>query len=376
MVEFKDIGEVSKRKFTPEGFLLVTARIARTGIQEYSELELGDACPKELRDNGRAVIRLLRPESEVFDAQSMGTFANKPVTNNHPDKFVDSTNVTKLQVGFSKDSISREENKLVAELVIQDRKAIEDIKRGKNQVSLGYLSDIDWVSGVDPEFGPYDGIQTNIRGNHIAIVNAGKAGYEVKLDDTKEPLSTKLNGGNKKMATRIIDGITIEVTDQAGEAIDKLTKELKDSKKANESLKAKLEDSKKEIDMVKGELDAEKAKALDTKQIDALVTARVNLIDTAKKLVSDIETDGKSEIEIKKECITKLADSIDLADKSDDYVTACFDTLVKTHKPTESKKIADALKHNEGGSELTDSEKARERMLKRNQSAYRGGEDK
>ena len=58
----------SERTYTDEGFLVVPARISRTGIQEYLAVEMGltDRDPND-------IIRVYRPEEEVFSDLSLSS---------------------------------------------------------------------------------------------------------------------------------------------------------------------------------------------------------------------------------------------------------------------------------------------------------------
>ncbi|NIV93802.1 DUF2213 domain-containing protein [candidate division KSB1 bacterium] len=358
---FYDISKISKRKKTPEGFLKVPARVARTGVQDYDsfyDFEDGEL-PDEMDRKPGKIVRLLRPENQVFSDQTMASVVNKPITDGHPSESVNAANVRDLQVGFSKENVKRDDNAIAVDLLIQAKDAIEKIEKdGVNQISLGYATDVVWDSGIDDEFGPYDGIQTAIEVNHIALVRAGRAGPEIRLSDSENKRQKEKN----KMATRMIDGITIEVTDQAGEAIDKLTSELTDTRAELETVKTELVDSKKETESVKGELDAEKAKVLNTEKLDELVNARLAVIDKARKLAPKIETKGLSDTEIRKAAIEATSKDFDLKDKSDEYVAAVFDTLCRDIKG-ESSVINDDLKNLDDGS-VSKLDEARDRMRK------------
>jgi cation transport regulator ChaB len=76
---------------TPEGYLKAAPRIARTGIQLYSGDELGW--------ENKPVVRVYRPETEVFSLDALKGLSNRPVTINHPDQMVDSKNWKQHAVG-------------------------------------------------------------------------------------------------------------------------------------------------------------------------------------------------------------------------------------------------------------------------------------
>ena len=163
---------------TPEGYLICTdAILARTGKQTYYKSELyGDSC-----DDPAKIIELDRPESEVFDDKTLYSFENKPLTVEHPDEDVNVENYDTFSVGFVRDvkkSIIDGKPMMTATLVVTNKDAINDIESGKyKELSCGYDCDIDESDG---EFR-----QINIRGNHVALCEHGRAGNARIIDSIK-----------------------------------------------------------------------------------------------------------------------------------------------------------------------------------------------
>jgi len=359
-------GQITKRKKTNEGFLLVSAKIARTGIQDYYAGEkcfVDDEYVKQFPPD--SIMKVLRIDDEVFDNDSMQSFANKSITCDHPEQFVNSINFKNFQIGLSRDNVKRDGDYLIADLIIQDESAIKKIENGMNQISNGYECDIDWTSGVHDQYGPYDGIQRNIRGNHIALVGFARGGSNLKLDD-KKPKE------KNKMATRVIDGLTIEVTDQAGEVIDKLQSEIKKKDEKINKLDVELKDSTKKCDTLQGELDAKKLeldKSKDVVVIDKLVQDRMDLVEKAKGLYKDVDATGKTATEIKTIVINEVAKDLVTDNKSAEYIDAVFDTLTATIQ--ESRQIADAMIDNAPPKNLV--KDARSKFIEKNKDAWKGG---
>ena len=73
-------------------------------------------------------------------------------------------------------------------LVLWTKEGIELIESGDRQeLSCGYNYDPDFTPGVyNGE--PYDGVMRNIRGNHVALVEEGRAGPDVQVADSVEQL--------------------------------------------------------------------------------------------------------------------------------------------------------------------------------------------
>lgn len=164
---------------TPEGYLICTdAILARTGKQTYYKSELyGDSC-----DDPAKIIELDRPESEVFADKTLYSFENKPLTVEHPDEDVNVENYDTFSVGFVRDvkkSIIDGKPVMTATLVVTNKDAIDDIESGKyKELSCGYDCDIDESDG---EFR-----QINIRGNHVALCEHGRAGNARIIDSIKD----------------------------------------------------------------------------------------------------------------------------------------------------------------------------------------------
>ena len=161
---------ISRRE--PEGYLLcLNVPVARTGMQEYLPEELG-------LGSGPGFIQVYRPEEEVFAPETMASFEAVPVTNDHPRDGVDLDNIRRLQAGHAQNvrrGSGEEADLLLADLVITDERLIEAILNGKREISCGYTYEL------AEENGRY--IQRKIRGNHIAVVDAGRAGSRVSIKD-------------------------------------------------------------------------------------------------------------------------------------------------------------------------------------------------
>ncbi len=327
-IHLTDTGEATTWERTPEGYLKVNANLARPGIQDYYAGELSrSALPPELQDNQMRKLKLLRPVDEVFKPESLSTYQHKPLTNNHPPEFIDSGNYSNYQVGMTLGQATPKDGMVNMDMLIQDAKSIEAIEGGKRQLSVGYSLAFDWTSGTDALHGAYDGKMTHIVANHVAIVDKGRAGARVQINDSWK--SKHPNEGDKMgdTITRKIGGLSVEFSDQGAQAIDTLQGTLDAEIAKGANLAAKLTDSEKKIDELQGKLDAEKSERLTDAAIEELVTARVTLESTAKALHPEIDCAGKSPLEIKTECIAQLKDGFSLEGKSDEYISAVFDTL-------------------------------------------------
>ena len=173
---------ISRRE--PEGYLLcLNVPVARTGTQEYLPEELG------LSGGGSGrLVEVYRPEAEVFSPETIASFEGMPVTNDHPPEGVDIGNIRALQKGHAHNvrrGAGEDADLLLADLIITDPVLIDLILGGKREISCGYTYEL------AEENGQY--IQRRIRGNHVAVVDAGRAGPRVCIKD-EEPSGSPIRG--------------------------------------------------------------------------------------------------------------------------------------------------------------------------------------
>ena len=181
---------ISKRE--PEGYLLcLNVPVARTGVQEY--------LPGELGLSGTEAVPVFRPEEEVFSPAAVASFEGMPVTNDHPPAGVDISNLRALQKGHAHNvrrGSGEESDLLLADLIITGPDLIDSILSGKREISCGYTYEL------CREGGRY--IQRKIRGNHVAVVDAGRAGSRVSIKDEKpERRNTTMKKSLSKVLARM-----------------------------------------------------------------------------------------------------------------------------------------------------------------------------
>lgn len=175
----------ARQSITNDGFLLCEAvPIARTGELLYIEGEV----PVDVGRDG--IARVDRSPEEVFRPETLASFEGKPVTMDHPEDFVTPDTWRVLSVGVVQnvrrgDGADREF--MLADLLITDRAAIDAVrfdpqnpaKKLLREVSCGYDADYEQIE-------PGRGVQRNIIGNHVALVERGRCGPRCAIGD-KEP---------------------------------------------------------------------------------------------------------------------------------------------------------------------------------------------
>jgi hypothetical protein len=334
------------------GYLDAFARTVRTGVQQYMGREL------ERPDLG--VVNVYRAETEVFSHDSLHSFAQIPVTLDHPPAGVTAKNWRQVARGTTGTEVLRDGEFLRIGLKVKDADAVKAVRDGKCELSAGYRCELVWEDGVAPDGTPYQAKQVGIVADHVAIVARGRAGAQCRIGDSwpSDPSGASREPGGDdprithqdrkvSMKTLTIDGHSVELSDaaviavaglqrQLGTAIaDALAKDtaLNDAKASHvEAIRAKdaahadvlkLKDT--EIATKDAEIEKLKANQIDDAKLDALATARADVIGKAKAIVADVKTDGVSVSEIRRSVVTARLGDAAVQGKSDDYVEARFD---------------------------------------------------
>lgn len=332
LVTDKSSYSISKREYLENGFLKVPGRVARTGIQQYlaSELNVADRNPGD-------IINVFRPPQEVFSQESLASYKGTDVTDDHPTEMVDAANYKRYSVGHVEGEGYQDGDFVVADMIIKDAEAIKKIESGKAQLSAGYYAEYKKESGVTPEGQAYDFIQTEIKINHVALVDRARAGAQARIFDQQK-------GGD--MPTLTIDGATIELQDAASvalvrKALDEANKKAEDMKEERD--KAKEAKDKAEAKKDKAEEERDEEKAEKEKAQDALsVFLAKEVVDSAKRIASvDFSCDSKDLIEIKRAALNIVRPKVDWADKSATYVEVAYDAEKEKMEDMEEEEAKD-----------------------------------
>jgi hypothetical protein len=189
----------ARQSVTNEGFLLCEGvPIARIGELLYAAGEV----PIETGSDG--IIHVDRTPEEVFRPETLASFEGKPVTMDHPADFVTPETWRQLAVGITQNVRRGEglnDGYILADMLITDRAAIDAVRTGLREVSCGY--DADYV-----QIEPGRGVQRNIIGNHVALVERGRCGPRCAIGD-KEPEMAKKTWMDKLRAA-------LKTKDEAG----------------------------------------------------------------------------------------------------------------------------------------------------------------
>lgn len=181
--------KLSEHKYkTPEGYLVCQdAILARTGKQTYMKSELYPDCADD-----HSEIEIDRKAEQVFAPNTLASFEDKPITLDHPSENVNPENYNELSVGHARNirkaTVDGQEV-MIGDLIFTSQEAIDAIENGDMlDLSCGY--DCDITEGDNPE-------QINIRGNHIALCEEGRAGI-ARIIDSKPVSDVNPRKGERK----------------------------------------------------------------------------------------------------------------------------------------------------------------------------------
>ena len=216
---------------TEEGYIKARAVVTRCGVFLYK--------------NADGTIRKeLRHPDDVLVPESLESIKMIPVVNGHPpERLINADNAKRLAVGYTGESVDNEMPYIVANLVITDKDTVEQIKKkNKNELSLGYT--VDLVPDSGSYFGePYEYRQTNIRYNHLALVDQARAGPQARIsldgDDAEEIQKEEAVVADKKIRKIKIDAEEYMMEDNAASAIEKLLASHHEYKKGHEDFMGK-----------------------------------------------------------------------------------------------------------------------------------------
>lgn len=297
-----DVGSMGEVERLDNGFLRCPGQLTKVGVFPY------------LQPDG-SIRRELRLPDEVFRADSMASFEDAPLTNNHPppgQRRLTAKNASRFSVGHVRD-VRQDGATMVAKLIVTDATAIAAAEAGKRQLSNGYRCDLELTRGVTegiegiPDGLRYDAVQRNIHGNHVAIVTKGRAGESsamrldaddaIQVTDDYRPTNNNPEALSMETITIKIDGVDFEVPKAAGQA---MLKQIARNDELTEQLAARSTEIAKEkarADTAEEARDAaikERNDAVSPEAISVATNARVALVTQATKVLGDNDANDKA----------------------------------------------------------------------------------
>ena len=359
------LGTVDTPTQLADGSIRIPARLARAGVQTYTE-----------HGTGRTFREYRAPEV-LFAPDVIAQWESLPVVVKHPPGLVMSPKNWKNEaIGHVGAGVKRDGDYLVGPLVVSDETALHDIADGKLiETSAGYGIEIDPTPGVSPEGEQYDQRVVRMVPNHVGIGEAGwgRGGRDVKMlvgdsaEGEREPLAFSDERKGEAHGSRYPVPMTPE-------QIKALQDKLALAEAAKTAAEKEATDAKLALEKANGERDAALALAkapapaatqgaaqpaaavnaeavADGAIVARLVAQRLELhtkiarIDSATGTAANpVETIDRSTGHLRSvraiqvDGITKLDKNFRADGKSDAYVEAYFDMLTATKLPAQAPK--------------------------------------
>lgn len=150
--------------------------ITKAGVFPY----LGKQISPELEPD--KIYQVYRPAEEIRKAAD--TFKLVPLVDNHTMIGKDFTPAEEKGVhGVLGEEIKEKDGVLYADVKIFSESLKNLIQNGKKELSLGYFCEYDLTPG-EYHGVHYDAVQRGLRGNHIALVDNGRMGHDVRVMDS------------------------------------------------------------------------------------------------------------------------------------------------------------------------------------------------
>ncbi len=371
---------------TNDGFLGFSARFARTGIQHYLGRQIDpDGAHKDAAGNRRfhadALYPVQRDAAEVFAPRAMGSFIAKPITNDHPSDGVNADNWNRLAKGAIGEVLRDGEYARMSGL-ITDKATIADYRAGKRELSGGYQTELVIGDGVNDQGQAFVARQTAIDGNHVALVDKGRAGPECAITDSialcdanPAAVAAFTTTTEKPVKNMTIDGLTVDVSNA-----DTAVATIQTLMAARDTARTELATLQTENATLKTDAATKDAKitTLEQQVKDAAPTpaqlraAGKSLMDAAVKAKSLGVTVGDEMDEAQIMAATVTAKMGDAAkDWTADQVAASFAVLTKDAKPAQLQ-VQPLGAPKAFGDHAAATQSARAAWLADKQTAYRG----
>lgn len=173
------------------------------------------------------IYQVYRPEQELSDMACIDSFKLVPWINDH------------VMLG-SEDGMTPAEEKGIEGVIGQEvyfespylkgniklfsESMSDQINSGKKELSIGYTCEYDIAQGVF-EGVHYDAIQRNIRGNHVALVDEGRAGKDVAVLDGRKKYT--FDNLELTMADETKEDMKKDMKDEDGITLQSIANQIK-----------------------------------------------------------------------------------------------------------------------------------------------------
>lgn len=304
------------------GFLTGRVTLAKVGVYPY------------LQADGSVRHEYVPPET-LADKDWLASCEMAPVTLLHPPEPVCAQNAATYQVGALGEQVVAKSDANESRLRVYRSDGVEAVKAGVQEASCGYTCVLVHTPG-EYQGQKYDAVQTARRMNHLAIVPRGRHGPDVRLRmDAAYPFAEPpIPKQEPKMPAVRLGNLTLDVADAStAQAIqthvDTLQARADATEAAKQAEKARADKAEGERDAAKAAAEqakAEVAKAAEQARADA--KARMALESQVAKVLPELQTEGKTDAELRLAVLQKLDPQFKADGKSEVYVQARFDAAL------------------------------------------------
>lgn len=344
-----------KTERTDEGYLKVTAPIARVGIYTY-------------HNSDGSTTKEFVSAATLQNQDSLKTLELKPVTNDHPREMVNTDNAKALKVGSTGETFSFDGQSLIATFTVTDSDAIKAIEAGKVQLSPAYTTDVKLASGTH-NGESYDGVQTNRRYNHLALVDAARGGDSLKIKlDRYDGIQIDNINSKKGDSMPTDDNTTLYHLDGANHSIPvQVERHLAKLDGRVSTLTADVAAKKTELDTLQAKYDASQAEVKKLSEvdhsdaIDKAVAAKFALHSDAKELLGEDYKADMADSAISAAIIAKAYPEIKLDGRGSEAIEALVESATLSIKKdaADSAIVSQRSKTNADGTPRMDSRSER-----------------
>ena len=297
--------------------------LSKVGVFPYLGCQIGEDLEPD------KIYYVLRPKEELSKKETLESFRLQPFINDHAmlgtkpgmvkpeDKGID---------GVIGEDIYFKDGVIYGDLKLYTESVKEDIELGKKELSLGYFCDYEEQSG-EYEGQPYQFIQRNIKVNHIALVDEGRMGADVRVMDkritcdTIKEIKEMLKTQKKSLSKSALDEDIEEMTKPQEDACEGKDEDVDKRKLIDEIggiLKDKVDDEiiktiieKCELlsydDSESGANDEEPEKKEETKDEDDKPAEDEEIIEPVEEVT---EEEGKTEVKVENGEVTISMDEM------------------------------------------------------------------
>ncbi|CAG9424446.1 DUF2213 domain-containing protein [Providencia rettgeri] len=292
---------MTKRTYDNNGWLEVKDNpISKVGVFDYLGAEIGAPVPDK-------IYRVLRPPEELASEETINSFKLTPFIIEHEmlGKYATPAEKKGIQ-GVIGENVYFDPPYLRANIKIFSDVALSNIDSGKIDLSPGYRSKYEFTSGIY-EGQHYDAIQRHLRGNHLALVDEGRTGPDVAVQDhlvitidTKELIRMNEEENKEKQTAdegaftaeqvTALKSIIAEVIAQTKPSTDEDPEEEKKSTDADPEEERKAEEAVAAAEVAAEEASTGTPEAVEAAEV-AIETA-VEAIEEAKEHLDQATTDS------------------------------------------------------------------------------------